>query len=69
MSGYRKRNWEPFPMHKIKRVDRPTTLIKDGKVQRVREREGGFCKAAAGDYVVLSSGDVVFYFAIFPGMI
>jgi reductive dehalogenase len=50
MSGYHKRDSETFPMHTIKRVDRPTTLIKDGEVQRVREREAGFCKAAAGDY-------------------
>ena len=50
MSGYHKRDWETFPMHKIKRVDRPTTLIKDNEVQRVREREAGFCKASAGDY-------------------
>jgi hypothetical protein len=50
MSGYHKRDWETFPMHKIKRVDRPTTLINANEVQRVREREAGFCKAAAGDY-------------------
>ena len=50
MSGYHKRDWETFPMHKVKRVDRPTTLIKDNEVQRVREREAGFCKASAGDY-------------------
>jgi hypothetical protein len=50
MRGYHKRDWETFPMHKIKRVDRPTTLIKDDEVQRVREREAGFCRAAAGDY-------------------
>jgi hypothetical protein len=50
MSGYHKRNWEPFPMDKIRRIDRPTTLINDDNVQRVRERDGGFCKAAAGDY-------------------
>ena len=46
MSGYHKRDWETCPMHKIKRVDRPTTLIKDNEVQRVREREAGFCKAS-----------------------
>ncbi len=50
MSGYHKREWEPFPMHKLKRVERPTTLINEGQVQRVRERESGFCKASAGDY-------------------
>lgn len=50
MSGYHKRDLEPFPMHKLKRVDRPTTVINEEKVQRVRERESGFHKAAAGDY-------------------
>ena len=34
MSGYHKRDWETFPMHKIRRVDRPTILIKDDEVQR-----------------------------------
>src|SRR5208283_5759703 len=50
MSGYHKRDWETFPMGKIKRVDRPTTMIDAVKVKRVREREGGFMKAASGDY-------------------
>jgi reductive dehalogenase len=50
MSGYHKRDWETFPMDKLKRVDRPTTKINEDEVQRVREREAGFCKAAAGDY-------------------
>ena len=50
MSGYHKRNWEPFPMDKLNRVDRPTTVINEEKVERVRERESGFMKAAAGDY-------------------
>jgi hypothetical protein len=50
MSGYHKRDWETFPMDKIKRVDRPTTMIDAAKVKRVREREGGFMKAASGDY-------------------
>jgi len=50
MSGYHKRDWEPFPMEKLRRVDRPTTLIDESKIQRVRERQSGFCKAAAGDY-------------------
>ena len=50
MSGYHKRDWETFPTEQLKRVERPTTLIQDEKVQRVRERDAGFCKAAAGDY-------------------
>ena len=44
MSGYHKRVFEPFPVHTLKRVDRPTTLIMDDKVQRVDERESGFSK-------------------------
>ncbi len=50
MSGYHKRTFETFPMDKIKRVDQPTTIVSADKVQRVRERDAGFCKAAAGDY-------------------
>jgi reductive dehalogenase len=50
MRGYETRNPDPFPVHRLKRVDRPTTLILDEKVQRVDERESGFNKAARGDY-------------------
>ncbi len=52
MSGYHKRDVEPFPVHTLKRVDRPTTKILDDQVQRVDERESGFNKAARGDYGV-----------------
>lgn len=41
---------DPFPVEKLKRVDRPTTLIMEDKVQRVDERESGFNKAARGIY-------------------
>ena len=50
MSGYLNRDWETFPVEKLKRVARPTTQINEDMIQRVREREAGFCKAAAGDY-------------------
>ena len=50
MSGYHKRDLDPFPMHAINRVDRPTTLILDDQVSRVDERESGFNKAARGDF-------------------
>jgi reductive dehalogenase len=50
MSGYHKREVEPFPVHKLKRVDRPTTKILDDQVRRVDERESGFNRAARGDY-------------------
>jgi ferredoxin len=50
MSGYHKRGLDPFPMHAIKRVDRPTTTIIDDQVPRLDERESGFNKAALGHY-------------------
>jgi len=50
MSGYHKRNFEPFPVHTLRRVERPTTKILDDQVERVDERESGFNKAARGDY-------------------
>ncbi len=50
MSGYHRRDWETFPMHKIKRVDRPTTRIHEDKIQRIDEREHGFNRAFRGDF-------------------
>jgi reductive dehalogenase len=49
MSGYHKRDWEPFPMHTIKRVDRPTTEIHEDQIQRVHEGTHGFNLAFRGD--------------------
>ena len=39
----------PFPVHRLKRVDRPTTIITDN-IQRVDSRETAFARAARGDY-------------------
>lgn len=53
MSGYHKREqneFEPFPVHKLKRVDRPTILIEEDKVKRSDEREQGFSRARRGDF-------------------
>ena len=41
---------DPFPVHTLKRVDRPTTLINDDQVARVDERDGGFQRAGRGEY-------------------
>jgi hypothetical protein len=49
MSGYLIRGTDRFPVHSLKRIERPTTLILDDKVQRVDERESGFRKADRGD--------------------
>ncbi len=39
----------PYPMEKLKRVDKPTTLITN-QVQRVSDTEHGFNRAARGDF-------------------
>lgn len=52
-SNYRAKNNnypDPFPVHKLKRVDRPTTKIIDELVPRVDERDGGFQRANRGEY-------------------
>ncbi|MBW2064488.1 MAG: reductive dehalogenase [Deltaproteobacteria bacterium] len=41
---------DTYPVHALKRVDRPTTAIYEDKVQRVDERESGFNRAGRGDF-------------------
>jgi hypothetical protein len=41
---------DPFPVWKLKRVDRPTILINDDEVQRKDERNGGFPRAGRGEF-------------------
>lgn len=41
---------DPFPVHGLRRVDRPTTWINEPEIRRVDEREGGFHRAGRGDY-------------------
>jgi reductive dehalogenase len=41
---------DPFPVEKIKRVDRPTSAIYDEEVQRVDERHGGFHRSGQGEF-------------------
>ncbi len=50
MNRNRKMPCDSFPMHKIRRVDRPTTLIYEDNVTRVDERESGFNRALRGEY-------------------
>lgn len=44
------RHPDPFPVWKLKRVPRPTTVIHDEEVRRVDERDGGFQRAHRGEY-------------------
>ena len=41
---------DPFPVEKLKRVDRPTTAIEDDIVKRVDERHGGFHRSGQGEF-------------------
>lgn len=41
---------DPYPVHRLKRVERPTTIINDDDVCRVDERDGGFQRAGRGEY-------------------
>ncbi|MDF1552924.1 MAG: reductive dehalogenase [Deferrisomatales bacterium] len=41
---------DPFPVHTLRRVDRPTTAIHEDRIQRFDEREHGFNRSARGDY-------------------
>jgi reductive dehalogenase len=41
---------DPFPVEKLRRIARPTTLIMEDKVKRVDERESGFNRALRGDF-------------------
>jgi reductive dehalogenase len=41
---------DPYPVHTLKRVNRPTTRILDDQVKRVDERESGFMRAGRGDF-------------------
>jgi reductive dehalogenase len=41
---------DPFPVHKLKRVNRPTTRINDDEVKRVSELDGGFQRANRGEF-------------------
>jgi len=41
---------DPYPVEKLKRVGRPTSLVKEDEVQRVDERESGFNKALRGAF-------------------
>ena len=55
----------PYPMEKLKRVEKPTTLITDN-VQRVDEREQGFNRAGRGDFGPLAKREFPRFVAKHP---
>ena len=48
--AYNIKKMDPYPVEILKRVDDPTTLVKEDEVQRVDERESGFNRALRGDF-------------------
>jgi len=55
----------PFPMHRLKRVDKPTNLITDN-VQRIDYREIPWSKAASGDYGPAVQRELPHFFIKYP---
>ena len=41
---------DPYPVEILKRVDRPTSLVREDEVPRLDERESGFNRALRGDF-------------------
>ncbi len=41
---------DPYPVHILKRVERPTTKIEEDLIQRTDERRGGFHRAGLGEF-------------------
>lgn len=50
MRAFNHKRLDPYPMEILKRVDRPTTLVREEDIQRVDERESGFNRALRGDF-------------------
>ena len=48
--AFRTNRIDPYPMEILKRIDRPTTVIKEDEVPRLDERESGFNRALRGDW-------------------
>ncbi|HUT72251.1 MAG TPA: reductive dehalogenase [Desulfatiglandales bacterium] len=46
---------DPYPVEILKRVDCPTTVVKEDEVPRLDERESGFNRAARGDFGIYLS--------------
>jgi len=55
----RRSNLHPFPVNTLKRVDRPTNLITEDKIQRQDEQENGFYRALRGDFGPYLKGEMV----------
>jgi len=50
LRAFNTKRLDPYPVEIIKRVDKPTILIREDEVKRVDERESGFNRAVRGDF-------------------
>lgn len=50
MRAFKGKKVDPYPLEIIKRVDKPTTVVKEKEIPRVDERESGFNRALRGDW-------------------
>lgn len=49
---------DPYPVEALRRVDRPTTRIREEEIQRVDERENGFNRVIRGDFGPALQGQI-----------
>ena len=50
MRAFNTKGLDPYPVHSLRRVDRPTVLINEDEVPRVDGRQSGFNRAARGEF-------------------
>jgi len=50
LRAFNGRRVDPYPVEILKRVDQPTTVVRESEIPRVDERESGFNRALRGDF-------------------
>ena len=50
LRAFNTKRLDPYPVEILKRVDRPTTVVRESEIPRVDERESGFNRALRGDF-------------------
>jgi len=50
LRAFRSNELDPYPVEILKRVDQPTTVVRESEIPRVDERESGFNRAHRGDF-------------------
>ena len=50
MRAFNTKRLDPYPMEVLRRVDHPTTVVRENDIQRVDERQSGFNRALLGEW-------------------